>query len=357
MWKPLMPLNKGNSESASNKQALPPAIESGQDRAMPQKALLTGEAAQTIGFGGAGLAFVGLMLIGGWFVAIGLALALVCSVVIVILHWQELRQAIRTRTFTRHLVLPLAVVILVPVVGLLVANKDALQSLAAPTPTVVASAPPPAQIAPPSSLVTQEQTTDFWSLKFGDSRSASFYVVWGAFMMLAYGAMRRAVFFIARRRAKQEMASTGLFDYYHDDFMEYGGPHGVVTYSAGGEEFEIAYRCVFDFQKNAKFAMFYFPAGASQFIDRVAEEHIGLLERATQATMSLKTPSDHDFMNSADMVFSGRVFIYHEDLISIADLGRADLLFKQRATIAVFRGPDYLRNQLWLDHGALALQP
>lgn len=90
------------------------------------KALLTAEATQTVGLAGIALACEALMLIGGIFVAIGLILALVCCAVVIILHWQEMWAAIRSRRFSRHSILPLAVVVVVPLLGALVANRDAI---------------------------------------------------------------------------------------------------------------------------------------------------------------------------------------------------------------------------------------
>ena len=90
------------------------------------KALATNEAMQTIGLGALGVALVGVMLVGGIFVVIGLTLAFACCGLIIVLHWQELRGALAARRFNRHFVLPMAFVILVPILGLLVANKDAI---------------------------------------------------------------------------------------------------------------------------------------------------------------------------------------------------------------------------------------
>ena len=75
----------------------------------PKKVLLTGESGQTIGLAGLALACVGVMLVGGIFVAIGLIMALGCCGVIVGLHWREMWAAIKAGRVSRHAILPVTV--------------------------------------------------------------------------------------------------------------------------------------------------------------------------------------------------------------------------------------------------------
>jgi hypothetical protein len=129
----------------------------GHDRQMPTrknaKALLTGEASVTIGFGGLALACEALMLVGGPFVVIGLVLAIICCAVIVSLYWREMWTALRAGRFSRHSILPLAVVVLIPALGVLLAFKEPILA--------IGKAPPlPPQRVPAADLEITKIETD-----------------------------------------------------------------------------------------------------------------------------------------------------------------------------------------------------
>ena len=51
----------------------------------------------------------------------------------------------------------------------------------------------------------------------------------------------------------------------------------------------------------------------------------------------------------AELVFSGRVFIYHRDQLSARQRADLEELFEARTLSLILRGPDYLATQLILD--------
>lgn len=91
-----------------------------------KKALLTDEAIQTGTLASLGLACIAVMLIGGIFAVIGLVLAVGCSVLIVILHRDEIVTALRARKSAKHLAFPLASAAVILILGVMVANRDTI---------------------------------------------------------------------------------------------------------------------------------------------------------------------------------------------------------------------------------------
>jgi hypothetical protein len=100
--------------------------------AAPEKVLTTNEAMQTIGLGALGLVGIALVALGGVFSWIGIAWAVISAILILVMHRAEIWEAVRSRHFSRHLILPAAVALAVPILTLLVANKDVVLAFGRP---------------------------------------------------------------------------------------------------------------------------------------------------------------------------------------------------------------------------------
>ena len=133
-----------------------------------------------------------------------------------------------------------------------------------------------------------------------------------------------------------------MYELFKSDFAALGGFFGSLS----GDQFQPAnLLVVIDFETNSKFLVVYAPVNSKPLLDFLPKNFRPAMEKISTGRMSVKNPSDSDMMHSTDAVFTGRVFIYHEDHLSIAELAELGSRFAAEGATAVFRGADYARTQ------------
>jgi hypothetical protein len=105
-----------------------------------------------------------------------------------------------------------------------------------------------------------------------------------------------------------------------------------------------------DYSQNCKFVSLFIPALSeiehsigTQALRWYAEHHQEKILKANQAVKSgTSMPWDDENAWSGDMVFSGRVYIYHESEFSLIEKGEMVKYFKEKGLFPIFRGPRYV---------------
>jgi hypothetical protein len=114
-----------------------------------------------------------------------------------------------------------------------------------------------------------------------------------------------------------------------------------VSLHDGRIHLEIPWQVCIDSDAGTKFVVFYLPRSphtydvcvlladaVNQVLDH-ARSNVGIIS---------KSPGDATHVDAKDFNFSGRVFLYHEDLLSLAELGSLETLYRSKNLFPQFRG-------------------
>lgn len=114
-----------------------------------------------------------------------------------------------------------------------------------------------------------------------------------------------------------------------------------------------------DFASKSKFYMFYINRTNTGEQTAAPAEFIGL-NYAEIANTTLKNISagEKDVADSVgttvdDLIFTGRIYLYYDSEMSMAQRGQLESLFKSKGASIIFRGPDYPMTR-WLQNRAFA---
>lgn len=143
-------------------------------------------------------------------------------------------------------------------------------------------------------------------------------------------------------------ALPGLRDLFNEDFKDgKGGVHVVLHATstvdfAEGESIELQYRLHADFNSLAVFTVFYIPSSnrifeICQMIGLRHQEYVNDVLKFDVHVGSSSGPAT----KNADLVFTGRVVIYHETEIDPVQGGQLYSLFMTRGLKPVFRSSGY----------------
>jgi hypothetical protein len=104
-------------------------------------------------------------------------------------------------------------------------------------------------------------------------------------------------------------------------------------------------RVLMNFDGKSEFLAFYIPRQVNSFekISVLPSAYKPLLEQHNRhARMRTKVPGDTSPTSSVDLAFSGRIFIYYEDMLSLEQLAFLEKQFTAKGLSVQFRGNDYL---------------
>lgn len=135
--------------------------------------------------------------------------------------------------------------------------------------------------------------------------------------------------------------------YYDSDFSKMGGFFGRIIMTAeDGKRAELPTKIIYDREANAKFVSVFVSMFDVWALNGLPEHFLMSVEiiESGVGSMSILNPSDFDYAHSADAVFSGRVYIYHESPLSHAQIAALESRFKSNSVVSpVFRGHTYQR--------------
>jgi hypothetical protein len=164
--------------------------------------------------------------------------------------------------------------------------------------------------------------------------------------------------------AKEEPKPAGkhietLLELFKSDFSNLMKLSNEITASIGNTDGTFAYNILvkdsvyLDYNANIKFYSFYIPKSPDNqsfnFCTHLAKEYPNIISKLSDSvTTSAKDPGD-PLISSRDLVFSGRIYLYHEDEMTLKQKAELEDLFKANGASIIFRGLDYLQTK-WLEN-------
>jgi hypothetical protein len=147
-----------------------------------------------------------------------------------------------------------------------------------------------------------------------------------------------------------------LLDLYRRDFPNLMKLHGEqIAHQAGGQQYKFHATAYLDFPSQSWFGGFFMPSGPSSYAvcAYLADHHKQALDNFRASIYAqAKYPGDSSPTNTQDLVFSGRIFLYHEDDLSLRQAADLTDLFKTKGVALQLRGHDYAMSRWWRERSA-----
>lgn len=159
------------------------------------------------------------------------------------------------------------------------------------------------------------------------------------------------------RRAKAETIEDSpevpksIEQHFKEDFPNCTKMFNTLTISAGQDKFAVPWQVCMEDTTGAKFVSFYVAMTKQPFeicrslVDAASKvlDH----QKGSGVQILTKHPGDATHTGIHDLVFSGRVYLYYENVLSLEQLGVLEAAFKARGMTPQFRGQDYATGQ-WM---------
>lgn len=174
------------------------------------------------------------------------------------------------------------------------------------------------------------------------------WIGWSIMALAAVGLLSLAIYHFRPRRPAIAAPQKTLEDLFKSDFDGLGSFLGHMILMAADRRADLPARIYFESKTNSKFASV-FISFQNAWVWQIFPEHflecMEKLERNTGA-MSMITPFGDEYMHSAETVFSGRVYIYHEVPLTHSDIAALEVRLKAHGVPSpVFRGFAYQQMQ------------
>jgi hypothetical protein len=139
-----------------------------------------------------------------------------------------------------------------------------------------------------------------------------------------------------------------LFKHDFDSTVRISGPFTVKEKDTNKTIAEFDAQIYMDFPARSKFIGVYFPRTTPDETVKQCELFADYLQGILGMQMPEATSAfvGEEMMSSKDLIFSGRVFIYHEDSLSLEQRASLEVLYKSKNLSVQFRGPDYLAGRI-----------
>jgi hypothetical protein len=147
--------------------------------------------------------------------------------------------------------------------------------------------------------------------------------------------------------APQELT---LRDLFTTDFSSLAGgihgiEYGIFTITSGrGTVTPIDYAIVKQLDTATKFLIFYIPHSdkTSTFCKFLASKYQDYMNSDRSVRFTAKAPGNSDELDSRDLVFSKRIYIYHETDLPPKALAKIQTAYRKRGISVILRSLDYL---------------
>lgn len=121
---------------------------------------------------------------------------------------------------------------------------------------------------------------------------------------------------------------------------------------------KIAYSVYMDFAARSRFMSIYIASSPATYhaCQQVPNFYQEVLKESEEVEVHLKKPGDHATEYSKELTFTGKVYVYHEDDLTLEQLGSLEALYKTKGLLPQFRGQSYAITS-WLTKKAAAPTP
>lgn len=153
----------------------------------------------------------------------------------------------------------------------------------------------------------------------------------------------------ASGEAQDEPVMLTLGDLFQGDFPDLLRSHRArkigITVDGQKKALEITEQLYSDFQGKSKFVGFYIPhSGETQGLCLYLADHVDFPFGLGTSVISGGVVGEE--LQPKDLVFTGRVFLYHEDHLNIEQQAEIVRAYRERGLSVSMRGPDYLSREL-----------
>ncbi len=151
---------------------------------------------------------------------------------------------------------------------------------------------------------------------------------------------------------KQEKMPITIHDCFDKDFPQFLRIFNELQVGATdtGETVKVECALYLDPTTNTDFISLYVPHSSRPYVicGHLGTEIRNLREQLkSKVGINTLNPGDTKSTASKDLIFSGRVYIYHEDELTLQEQAALDNIYKQHNLSAVFRGHSYATTK-WL---------
>jgi hypothetical protein len=118
---------------------------------------------------------------------------------------------------------------------------------------------------------------------------------------------------------------------------------GVET-KDGKKTILIGERIYLDFEGKSKFIGYFIPRGTDSYdiCAFMADEYHTTIESLEKNLIIAGRVTEYSQTTNRELIFTGRVYIYHEDSFTHQQLADLEKLYKSKELSVIFRGPEYL---------------
>lgn len=139
-----------------------------------------------------------------------------------------------------------------------------------------------------------------------------------------------------------------LFDKDFPSLLKIGADRKIKAIKGTVETFvTISEKEYQDYQSKSKFLGYFIPLsphayGICEYLTDLYKITMKDLEASHELKFGLTTESN--LTSSTDLIFSGRIYIYHENFFTLQDLAALEQLYKSKGLSVIFRGNAYLQS-------------
>jgi hypothetical protein len=156
----------------------------------------------------------------------------------------------------------------------------------------------------------------------------------------------------AKKRLDSDPDQLTLHDLYLTDFQASEVRHGSILNITGppGPEsrtVRVEATVIWQLEAGTEFVMYYIPSEREtpEICMFIADEHVRLLHDAHLLGVEGKVPGESEQASSKGLVFSNRIFIYHEWYMSPEQIIQVRETYKAKGVTVLLRSADYLSNR------------
>jgi hypothetical protein len=139
-----------------------------------------------------------------------------------------------------------------------------------------------------------------------------------------------------------------IFQLFQDDFGFACKFQNIKLTTSENKEYNILPRIHLDFSSGSRFVSCYMPSG-SAFLGSVylAQNISKIMADLAALKITSRRLSDASESSCEDLVFTGNVFVYHEDNLTLQERATLDAIYKDKGLNLRLRGQEYAKV-LWL---------
>jgi hypothetical protein len=152
---------------------------------------------------------------------------------------------------------------------------------------------------------------------------------------------------VAKERLASDPEKLSLYDLYLTDFEQSEVKHSRALVIKTTPEIRMEEAVVQQIEMGTEFVMFYVPynKGTDQLCLYLRGQYQRLIDEAGKFGTEIKTPGESEQVTAKSLVFSKRIFIYHEAYLTPEQTIFVRNFYLEQGITVSFRSTDYLENR------------